>query len=378
MLDRRTQWIEAFILLATIAAGFAVLGFLAAYFRDYSHLALIFFLAWLLASLISPIADFLQRRLRHLPRPAAVLGVVVPVILVGGFIGAQVITSLADSFGALAAALPGLVANPPSIVTDLQAWLKARGIGADLDSIYRTVAGALLGGLGGSAGSLLVGAVGVFGAFADAITVITLGIFMAVDRERITQLGLELVPPERREDQLLFRRTVGSAFSGFIRSQLILGVAYGLWALLVNVAFGLPFAAATTFLAGVIMAIPIYGPYVSWLPPVVAAALIGAPATPLVAVVMLVGWFVNENVLAPLVRSDQLQVNPIVVTFAFLLGAQLAGPIGAVVAIPLAAVAQAVFFAYRERHHAQSDSSSLVLGTVETDASTAPVPLDPP
>ena len=53
---------------------------------------------------------------------------------------------------------------------------------------------------------------------------------------------------------------------------------------------------------------------------------------------MLVGWFINMNILAPLVRSGLLQVHPIVVTFAFLLGAQLAGPIGAIVAIPAAAV----------------------------------------
>lgn len=63
------------------------------------------------------------------------------------------------------------------------------------------------------------------------------------------------------------------------------------------------------------------------------------PTTALpVAIVMLVGWFINMNILAPLVRSGLLQVHPIVVTFAFLLGAQLAGPIGAIVAIPAAAV----------------------------------------
>src|SRR6476661_3666994 len=67
-LERRALWIEALIVLATFAAGFIVLGFLAAYFRDYFHLGLIFFLAWLLAFLVSPVADFLQQRLRRLPR----------------------------------------------------------------------------------------------------------------------------------------------------------------------------------------------------------------------------------------------------------------------------------------------------------------------
>ena len=65
---------------------------------------------------------------------------------------------------------------------------------------------------------------------------------------------------------------------------------------------------------------------------------------------MLVGWFIDENVLAPIVRAGALELNPIVVTFAFLLGAELAGAIGAIVAIPLAAVIQAFLVKYIEKY----------------------------
>jgi predicted PurR-regulated permease PerM len=355
MLDRRASWIEALVILTTIAAAFVVLGFLAAYFRDYFHLILTFFLAWLLAFLISPVADLLQRRLRRLPRAVAVLGVVVPVILVGAVIGVRVVTALGESFAGLAAALPGLVANPPPIVSDIQAWLDRAGIDVDARSAYGTVAEGILGTVGGGTGSLFAGAVGVFGAFADATIVITLAVFMAIDRDRILAFGTDLLPPERRADELLLRKRVGAAFAGFLRSQLILGAAYGLWALVVCLVFGLPFAIATAFVAGLIMAVPIYGPYVSWLPPVVVAVFVGASSPAVVAVAMFVGWFLNMNVLAPLVRSDQLQLHPIVLIFAFLLGGQLAGPIGAVVAIPLAAVVQAFFLTYRDRRRAQMD-----------------------
>jgi hypothetical protein len=43
MLARRVSWLETFVILATIVAASVVLGFLAAYFHDYSHLGLIFF-----------------------------------------------------------------------------------------------------------------------------------------------------------------------------------------------------------------------------------------------------------------------------------------------------------------------------------------------
>jgi predicted PurR-regulated permease PerM len=366
MLDRRARWVETFVVLATIIAGFVLLDFLAAYFRDYSHLFLIFFFAWLLASLIAPVADKLQHRLRHLPRVAAVLGVIVPVILVGAAVGALVVSSLANSLASLATALPGLVASPPPIVTETQAWLAARGIATDLDSTYRTIANSVLASLGG----VVVGASGVFGWFADALTVLTLAIFMAVDRERIMQFGVDLMPADRREDQVLFRKSVGSAFSGFVRSQIITGAAYGLWALVVNLVFGVPFGAATAFASGALQSIPIYGPYVSWLPPVVVALITGGPVV-LVAIAMLIGWFINMNILAPLVRSDQLQVHPVVVTFAFLLGAQLAGPLGAIVAIPLAAVVQAFYVAYRDRRRA-------AVTVPATEVTEADSPSNPP
>ncbi len=342
-LERRAPWIEALIVLATIAAGFMVLGFLAAYFRDYFPLALIFFLAWLLAFLVSPIADFLQQRLHRLPRAAAVVGVIVPVILIGAVIGVRIVLAVGESFAELVGALPGLIANPPPVLTDIQAWFEVRGIATDVTSAYESIVGGILGALAGGGGALFAGAAGAFGTFVDAIVVITLAIFMAIDRDRIMQFGIDLMPVARRGDQLLFRRSVSAAFSGFIRSQLILGALYGLWALLVSLVFGLPYVAATTFLTGLIMAIPIYGPYVSWLPPVLVA------------------------ILAPLVRSDSLQVHPIVVTFAFLLGAQLAGPIGAIIAIPAAAVVQAFYFVYRDRYR---DSKNQ--GTQITDAEGLP------
>lgn len=88
----------------------------------------------------------------------------------------------------------------------------------------------------------------------------------------------------------------------------------------------------------------------SWLPPVLVAALVRPESLVLVAIVMIVGWFIDMNILAPLFRAGALQLHPIVVSFAFLLGAQLGGALGSVVAIPLAAVIQAFVMAYLDEY----------------------------
>src|SRR6187551_1370543 len=90
VLDRRAGLVDTLLVLAVVTLTFVILGFLASYFEDWFHLILIFFLAWLLAFLISPVADFLQRRLRRLPRALAVIAVIVPVIVVSAFLLARI------------------------------------------------------------------------------------------------------------------------------------------------------------------------------------------------------------------------------------------------------------------------------------------------
>ena len=120
LLDRQTAWLQALLILATIAAAFVVLGFIAQYFQDYFRIILIFTLAWLLAFLVSPVADWIQRRLTRLPRAIAVLIVIVPLIVLAALIAVRVLAAIAESFAQLAAALPGLIAHPPAILGDIR------------------------------------------------------------------------------------------------------------------------------------------------------------------------------------------------------------------------------------------------------------------
>ncbi len=346
ILDRRAEWIGWLIVLATIAAGFVVLEFLSRYFQDYLHIVLIFFFAWLLAFLVAPPADWLQRHLRRLPRPIAVLAVILPVIVISALVIVWVVAAAADSFAGLAGSLPSFSENPPPFLTDLQTWLAARGIDVDVVATFHSIVANALTGMVDLMVGLFGGAFAAVGTFVDGLLVVSLAVFMVIDSEKILRFGLGVIPPDRREDAMRFRHGIGTAVAGFIRSQLWLGGVYGIWAIGVGLAFGLPYVLATAVLTALVMAIPIYGPYVSWLPPVLVAALVRPESAVIVAIVMLVGWFIDMNILAPLFRAGALQLHPIVVAFAFLLGAQLGGALGSVIAIPLAAVIQAFVMAY--------------------------------
>ena len=84
LLDEERGWVRALLILSTFAVLFVVLGFLASYFQDYLGIILIFFFAWFIAFLVTPPVDWIERHLPRMPRPMAVILILVPVLAVCG------------------------------------------------------------------------------------------------------------------------------------------------------------------------------------------------------------------------------------------------------------------------------------------------------
>ena len=65
---RQRRWLDALIILGTIATAFVVVGFVGTLFFSFGDIVLVFFLAWLLAFILSPIVSALVRKIPRLPR----------------------------------------------------------------------------------------------------------------------------------------------------------------------------------------------------------------------------------------------------------------------------------------------------------------------
>ena len=99
----------------------------------------------------------------------------------------------------------------------------------------------------------------------------------------------------------------------------------------------------TTVAAALIHAIPFFGPFVSWLPPVAVALLFDPGAVVPVLILMGIAWFVTMNVISPRMMSGAVGIHPIVVLASVVIGGKIAGVAGAIFGIPIAAVLS-VFF----------------------------------
>jgi predicted PurR-regulated permease PerM len=182
----------------------------------------------------------------------------------------------------------------------------------------------------------------------SGLIVIVLGPVMAfyllVDLPRLKRGSMALIPPARREEITNLMDRIGQAVGGFFRGQLLValfvGVAssIGLWAI------GLPFWLLVGMVAGVFNLVPLVGPFIGGGLAVIIALIDGQPLKALwAAVVLLIVQQIDNHLISPNVMGRTVQLHPVVVMLALLVGASFAGLFGMLVIVPLVAVAKIVF-----------------------------------
>jgi predicted PurR-regulated permease PerM len=168
--------------------------------------------------------------------------------------------------------------------------------------------------------------------------------YLLVDLPRLRRGAMALVPPGRREEIKGLMDRIGQAVGGFFRGQLLValfvGVAssIGLWAI------GLPFWLLVGMVAGIFNLVPLVGPFIGGGLAVIIALVSGEPLKALwAALVLLAVQQVDNHLISPNVMGRTVQLHPVVVMLALLVGASFAGLFGMLVIVPLVAVAKIVF-----------------------------------
>ena len=343
--DRQRRWVSAVLVLGTLVLAIVLLGLIGSIFAAFGDVVLVFFLAWLLAFILSPVVSGLTRLVPFLPRIGAV--VLVYAVLVATIVLAVVLVA-----GALASSITDFVASVPTLRNDLPALLapwqgRLNGLGLnqiDLAAQATSFLDNLANYAVALAGPVQQVAVASLGAMGNLLIVLILSLYMVVDRDDILSFLFRVVPPAYKEEARLLETSVARSFGGFLRGQAILGVVYAAIAAVTSALLGLPYLAVTTVLAGGLMAIPFFGPFLSWAPPVIVALLV-RPDVALPAVILMgVGWILVMNALQPRLMQEAVGIHPIVVLGSVLVGSKIAGVTGAIFGIPVAAVLSAFFF----------------------------------
>jgi len=347
---RERRLFGALLTLGVIALFFIVVDQVASVFFFFGDVLLTFFLAWLLAFVISPVVTWISARIPRLPRVLATIVVYVLVVSILLTLLVIVAGALATSISEFLDSIPQIKQDLPAILAPWQAWLDSLGL-ANVDLVLQVET--ILANLDKFAGLLVAPlqeiAVASVGAVGTMLIVFFLSVYMVIDRDQIMSFLFRLVPPAYADDARLLQVSVSRSFGGFIRGQGTMGFIYFLVALITSTVLGLPLLILTSVVAGVLMAIPFFGPFVAWSPPVVVALFFKPEALLPSVILMGIGWFVLMNMLQPRLMQGAVGIHPIVVLGSVLIGLRIAGIPGAIFGIPVAAVLSAFFFQLLER-----------------------------
>jgi predicted PurR-regulated permease PerM len=230
---------------------------------------------------------------------------------------------------------------------------RAGGIPGWLQAIVLGMRDQLVASAGSWSSAIASSAVATGGSIASGVIgfalALIIGFYTLADLPRLRNEVLTLVGPRAREEVVRVGRTVARVLGGWLKGSLILSSAI---AVLLAVGFsiaGVPYALALGVVGGLLNVVPYVGPVVTTVLAVVAGLSVG-PWTALWAVVVVGAVeLLNQTVLGPRIFSEQVDLHPLVVIFALLVGAALFGIPGMVLAVPVAAIIGGLFVYWFER-----------------------------
>jgi predicted PurR-regulated permease PerM len=306
------------------------------------------FIALFLALALNPAVDRLERKLG---RRGAATGVVsVATLAAIALIGWLFVPTLVDQVNSFAHKVP-------DYIDDLT---KGRGRLGFLETKYHLVDKARKalreGGaskLFGLSGTALAVARGIVNAVLAIVTIAFMTFFMLLEGRNWIDSFFSLLKPESRERWRGVGHDIYRTVGGYVSGNLLISLIAGGSTAIVLAIMGVPYAIALGLIVGILDLIPLAGA-------TIAAIIVGAVAFlhSVTAGIVVVAFFivyqqVENHVLQPVVYGKTVQLSPLAVLISVLIGAELAGVLGALAAIPVAGSLQVVFLDWLRHRRAQ-------------------------
>jgi predicted PurR-regulated permease PerM len=349
----RDPWLRALSILGCAIAGFYLASLLLGLLEQFADIVLLFFLAWLVAFVLEPVVSTLVEG--RVPRIAAIgltyltllvlfsLGVIllVPALSLQVVDVAQNLPNYVDqSTGLLtsiqASANDFLTSHGSPVLVDLKSALDPQELSRRADSLGPPILSNAIG-LATGAATLLV----------EVVIMLILSFYFMVDGARLAEQLITALPLRAQDDARFLVASIHHAFAGFLRGQLFQAFLGGVGTGVVMSVLHVDYALLSSVIAAVVLLIPFLGPVLAVIVPV-AIALLTRPDVALLLLLALIALQqVIFNVLGPRILSNQIGLHPLLVFFAVLTGARVAGIWGAIFGVPIVAVAMTMISFYR-------------------------------
>ncbi|HXD53863.1 MAG TPA: AI-2E family transporter [Solirubrobacteraceae bacterium] len=346
------RWVQLVLLPLALIAAWALA-------KAAGKVLLLFIVAALIALILNPAVAFVHRP--RVPRGLAVLAVYLGFFLALAGIGFLVANPISHQVQRFTDNLPKLEREANHQLLEFEHTLKSNGFHVQLVKPGKTALQSITDKVGKSAGKFASFGTAllteVANAIFDLVLIFVLSVYMLLYGPEIGALVRRLMPTgdgSKPDDYpLLVQRAVSRYVGGQLLFSVIMGVSTGvaLWIFGATGVFpdGRRYAVAFGVFYGIMELVPYIGPILGALPPVIVA-LFTHPISAVWVLVLFIGLQQLEgHVVAPQVFGHTLRINPLLVIFALLLGLQVHGVIGALVALPILSVLRETAV-YLQRH----------------------------
>jgi len=335
------RWIQLVALPLLLLLGVAII-------KAAGIVVLLFVTAAVIALILNPLVAGLQRA--HLPRGIAIVCVYLGFLAALAAAGVLLANPISDQVTTLRDDIPSITDSANERLADVQDYFDRKGINVEIKEQGHTALDTLQDKVIGGTDSIVSFGTDLLTKLVTAgfglILVFVLSVYMLIHGERIGALVRGVMPPGdgTREDDYPSR--VVRAVAGYVRGQLLFslvmgaGAGLGLWIFGVTGLFpdGKTYALAFGVWFGLMELVPYVGPFLGAVPPVLVA-LFQDPITAVWVALLFIGLQqIEGHIASPLIFGHALRINPLLVIFALLFGAELFGIVGALVALPVAAV----------------------------------------
>ncbi|MDB4866588.1 MAG: family transporter [Cohnella sp.] len=307
-----------------------------------------FLIAMILSYVLNPVVNLLHDR--KVPRTAAVLLIYTVFIACCVVILMNIIPMFVKQTEELNEHLPELTARAQSLADGFNNHTMLPG--SVRDGINRSVAGLekqvseriadFLNNLGAVVNVLFIAMIVPFLAF-----------YMMKDMDLFEKAALQYVPRGSRKHVVRLMKDVDDALGSYIRGQFVVSICIGVLAYVGYLLIGMPYPLLMAGFVSLFEIIPYLGPFLGALPALIMATTISWKMVLLVVIVNMVCQNLESNVISPQVVGRSMQMHPLTIIFVLLVGGELAGVIGMILAVPfyaaLRVIAQHVFAYYIRR-----------------------------
>jgi predicted PurR-regulated permease PerM len=345
------RWVQMVVLPLALLALWALA-------RAAGTVLLVLIVASVVALILAPLVRVLERMI---PRGLAILLVYLAGIAVLVGIGLLLASPIATQVSALQHNFPQIVSSANQELDNVQKWLNQHGINIHIQKQGQTALDTLQKDLVKRSSTIVSFSrdllSGIVTVGFDLILVLVLSIYLLVYGRQIGSLVRAIMPPGDGTPEDDFPLLVQHAVSGYVRGQLMFSVVMGASAALALMIFGMLgiFPAGQSYgvffgaFYGLMEFIPYIGPIIGPVP----AVLVGLFQNPISAVWLVLLFIglqqLEGHVVAPQMFRISLRINPILIMLALLLGYQMYGIVGALVALPVITVIRQTVL-YLRRH----------------------------